>query len=160
MELLSDLDAAGISLAADGEALRFRTPPGVSIGPYVDRITANKSALLAAVRQRELDADVALLERGWAWLSAHRDDPRHETFEARWIERLRRYERSYAEAVSRELDPTLSGARADRRPIEATVPPSHRDGALPGECGWPKTCGVLGPCPRSLASRPCRLDVP
>jgi hypothetical protein len=45
-------------------------------------------------------------------------------------------------------------------PVEGSVPPPDWDGALPEECGWPKICCVLGPCPRCVAGRPCRLDGP
>jgi hypothetical protein len=153
--LLSELDAAGIALVAAGEDLRFQTPPGVSIGPFVARITAHKPALLAAARQRQLNADAAFLEREWTWLEEHPDDPRHDEREARWIERLQQYERSYAEAVSAPLEPATP-----QNLQEAPSPPAGWDGILPEACGWPKTCGVLGPCPRSLAGGPCRRDVP
>ncbi len=153
--LLSELDAAGITLMADGEDLRFRTPSDVSIKPFVIRIKAHKPELLATVRQRELNAEVALLERGWAWLEANPNDPRYEAFEARWVERLQRYERSYSEAVSGGHEPA-----PPQRLVEVTFPPATWDGTLPEECDWPKTCGVLGPCPRSLAGGPCRLDAP
>jgi hypothetical protein len=44
------------------------------------------------------------------------------------------------------------------RLVEATVAPPDWDGRLPEACGWPQACSVLGPCPRSLAGDPCRLD--
>jgi hypothetical protein len=154
--LLAELDAAGVHLALAGDDLRFRTQPGVSVARYRERITAYKPALLAAVRQRELAAEAALLERGWTWLEAHPDDPRHEAFEARWIERLQQYERSYAEAVSTEPNPSPAWAGVHVGPVEATIPAPDWDGTLPEECGWPNTCGVLGPCPRSLAGGRCQ----
>jgi hypothetical protein len=158
--LLSDLDAVGIALVADGEALLFQTPPSVSIGPFVARIMAHKPVLLAALRQRELEREGELLERGWTWLEEHPNDPRHEAFEARWIERLRRYERSSAEAVSAGLESTLPRAHVYQGPVEATAPPPDWDRTLPETCGWSHLCQVLGPCPRSLAGGPCRRDVP
>lgn len=39
--------------------------------------------------------DVAWLERGWAWLVANPQHPRHDEFEDAWIARLRAYERTY-----------------------------------------------------------------
>lgn len=151
--LLTDLDAAGVRLARAGDDLHFETRPGVSIAPYREQITAHKPALLATLRQRELDAEVALLEHGWAWLEAHPDDPRHAAFEARWIERLQRYERSSTEAISGGHEPLPR-----QGVVQASSPPAGWDGALPEACGWPKTCCLLGPCPRSAVGRPCRLD--
>ena len=39
--------------------------------------------------------DVAWLEKGWRWLRDNPSDPRHDAAEARWIARLRAYERAY-----------------------------------------------------------------
>jgi hypothetical protein len=66
-----------------------------------------------------------------------------------------------------DLATTLSTSEGDgdtaRRPgfsrlVEATIPPPDWAGTLPEACGWRKACSVLGPCPRSLAGDPCRLD--
>lgn len=142
--LLAELDAEGVRLSLAGDDLHFETRPGVSIATYREQITAHKPALLAALRQRELDAEVALLERGWAWLEAHPDDPKHDEFEARWIERLRQYERSYSEAVSggREPMPRRTGTDFGRSPGSTT--PSSPEG-LTGEPTGPKTTPVPSP---------------
>jgi hypothetical protein len=36
------------------------------------------------------------LEAGWRWLASQPNHPEHEPFLARWLERLREYERTYA----------------------------------------------------------------
>jgi hypothetical protein len=45
--LLAELEATGVRLSLAGDDLRYRTQPGVSIGPYREQITAHKPALLA-----------------------------------------------------------------------------------------------------------------
>ena len=55
-ELLVELDAAGVTLARDGDNLRFETRPGVSINPHRERIITNKPALLAALTS--LDTEI------------------------------------------------------------------------------------------------------
>jgi hypothetical protein len=51
--LLCELAAAGISIKRDGDGLRVRARPGVSIAAYRERIREAKPALLAVLRERE-----------------------------------------------------------------------------------------------------------
>lgn len=46
---LAELERAGVRLEREGEQVRYRTAPGVSIDPYRARIAALKPALLAAL---------------------------------------------------------------------------------------------------------------
>ena len=59
-ELLTELEAAGVRLTLAGDDLHFRTRPGVSIAPFVDQITAQKTALRKELLQREIVAAVTV----------------------------------------------------------------------------------------------------
>ena len=52
--LLAELEAAGINLTREGDNLRVRAQPGVSLAPYVERIRAHKPELLKEVLQRRI----------------------------------------------------------------------------------------------------------
>ena len=58
--LLDDLDATGVRLSLAGDDLRYRTRPGVSIAPYVERIRQDKPALLKELLQRQITAAVTV----------------------------------------------------------------------------------------------------
>jgi hypothetical protein len=49
------------------------------------------------------------------------------------------------------LDPTLRWAYVSKEPVEASVPPSGWDGAVPADCGKPAICAKLGACPLAQA---------
>jgi hypothetical protein len=51
--LLDELAAVGVRLSLAGDALRYQTRPGVSIAPYREQITTNKSALIALLRLQD-----------------------------------------------------------------------------------------------------------
>jgi hypothetical protein len=57
--LLAELEAVGIHLAREHDRLRVRGEPGVRLGPYLERITPHKPALLQALLQREIVAAVS-----------------------------------------------------------------------------------------------------
>ena len=61
--LLAELDATGISVTREGDNLRVRGNPGVSITPDMSRIKAHKPALLAALHVRERIVTAASVER-------------------------------------------------------------------------------------------------
>jgi hypothetical protein len=54
-------------------------------------------------------------------------------------------------------DSALDGRVVYRGSVEAAMPPTGWDGALPAACGWPDLCRRLGPCPR-YPDTPCRLE--
>jgi hypothetical protein len=54
--LLAELDALGIHLTREGDNIRVRAEPGISLAPYVERIRASKPALLREVLQRRIIA--------------------------------------------------------------------------------------------------------
>jgi hypothetical protein len=85
--LLDDLAAAGVRLSLAGDALRYQTRPGVSIAPYRERITTNRSAFIALLGLQDEMVSAASAARGafdraaydalwvrWNALAA-RDDP-------------------------------------------------------------------------------------
>jgi hypothetical protein len=47
------LAAAGVRLSLAGDALRYRTRPGVSIAPYREQMVTNKPALIALLRLQD-----------------------------------------------------------------------------------------------------------
>jgi hypothetical protein len=51
--LLAELAASGIGLTREGDNLRVRAEPGVSLAPHRERISAHKPTLLAELRLRE-----------------------------------------------------------------------------------------------------------
>src|SRR5688572_6866588 len=65
--LLAELDAAGIHLTREDDNLRVRAERGVSLAPYLERIKANKPALLRELLQRQivaaLDVEPAIFNR-------------------------------------------------------------------------------------------------
>ena len=58
--LLQELTATGIHLQCEEGNVRVRAEPGISLAPYLDRIKANKPALLAELRIREEVAAMGL----------------------------------------------------------------------------------------------------
>jgi len=52
--LLAELAAAGIHITREGDDLRVRVRRGTSIAAYLERITAQKPALLREVLQRQI----------------------------------------------------------------------------------------------------------
>lgn len=50
-ELLAELEAAGITVTCEGQDLRVRANPGVTLTPYLDRIRKMKPELLALLEQ-------------------------------------------------------------------------------------------------------------
>jgi hypothetical protein len=83
--------------------LRAHEEP-VTSGPYPTPQPVRVSTAPVATSQSHpcegggLDAATAFipqLEEGWRWLTTHPSHPEHESFFARWVERLRQYERSY-----------------------------------------------------------------
>jgi hypothetical protein len=67
---LAELEAAGIHLTREGDAVRARGEPGVSLAPYRDTIRASKPALLAELRARE-DLDAMGLDPALRWVSVY-----------------------------------------------------------------------------------------
>ena len=63
-QLLADLDAASVRVTRDGDDLRVRGKPGVSLAPYADRIRQHKPALLAELRLREQIIAAVTVEPG------------------------------------------------------------------------------------------------
>jgi hypothetical protein len=65
--LLAELNETGIHLTREGDNLRVRATPGISLAPYVKRITAQKAALLRELLQRRiiqaLDVEPAHFDR-------------------------------------------------------------------------------------------------
>ena len=97
VDLLAELEAAGVHLTRNDDVLRVRSKPGVDPAPYRERIHEAKPALLALLREREVIADlVDQLVAGWDWLDGHPQHPEHEAFLSRWLCRLSTYERAYA----------------------------------------------------------------
>jgi hypothetical protein len=54
--LLAELDGVGIHVTREGDNLRVRAELGISLVPYVERIAAQKPALLRVLRQRRIIA--------------------------------------------------------------------------------------------------------
>jgi len=52
--LLVELASAGIHLTREGDNLRVRAAPGVSLAPYMERIKAHKPELLKELLQRRI----------------------------------------------------------------------------------------------------------
>jgi len=127
--LLDELRGAGIRLHRDGDDLIAHVLPGVSLDPFRERIQQCRPALLREVSHREhvaaltaeptlvnrqppdpdeaIAALVAHLESGWAWLVSHPDHPEHEPFLARWLAKLREYERAFTAQHQRGDGPCL-----------------------------------------------------
>ena len=76
-ELLVDLVAAGITVTREGDNLRVRALPGVSLTPRLDCIRDHKPALLAELLQVRI---VALLDVE----REHFDRPEYERLLAMW----------------------------------------------------------------------------
>lgn len=77
--LLTELEAAGITLTRNGDRLHYQTQPGVSLEPFRDQIVANKPALIRELLQREIVTaasvdlahfDRAAFDRLWEQLRA------------------------------------------------------------------------------------------
>src|SRR6187431_2866544 len=49
VELLANLEAAGVQVSRDGDCLRVRGKPGVSLAPYIEQIRHYKANLLAVL---------------------------------------------------------------------------------------------------------------
>jgi TubC N-terminal docking domain len=56
--LLADLDAVGVHVTREGDALRVRGNPGADPAPYRERIREAKAELLRELLQREIVAAV------------------------------------------------------------------------------------------------------
>ena len=76
-DLLAELDAAGITVTREGDTLRVRGNPGVSLAPYGERLTAHKPALLAELLKVRIVA-VLNVERECF------DRPEYQRLLARW----------------------------------------------------------------------------
>jgi hypothetical protein len=73
--LLAEVAAAGIQVTRDGDNLRVRVRRGTSLAPYMERITANKPALLRELLQRQIVQT----------LDVDRDDFDRPAFDALWV---------------------------------------------------------------------------
>ena len=52
--LLADLEAVGIHVSREGDNLKVRGEPGVSLTPYLERIKPHKPTLLRELLQRQI----------------------------------------------------------------------------------------------------------
>ena len=141
LALLAALDAGGPVLMADGGEVRGQTTPEVRIGSCVARMTATKPARRQMLRQmlrpRALQDEAAVLDRGWTWLEAHPDHPKHDDFEERWIERLRQYERTDRQVCGEEGARARGGMRLIHREQRGTPSsPASPSSPSASPCGY------------------------
>ena len=72
---LAELEAAGIRVTREDDNLRVRAEPGISLAPYLERITANKPVLLRELLERRIIEAVTVEP-------AHFDRP---AYDALWV---------------------------------------------------------------------------
>jgi hypothetical protein len=130
--LLAELEAVGIQIIREGDNLRVRGEPGVSLAPYTERLREHKPAILVALGEREAT------ERHCTLMDGNRLTPE--------------------KTAVVDLDPTLAWAQVARNPVAATRPPSDWDGVVPAGCGAPLCCKMLGPCGHFAQNGWCWAD--
>jgi hypothetical protein len=84
--LLVELAGVGIHLTGEGDNLRVRAEPGISLSPYLERIKPHKSALLKALLQRQIVAALDVTRQGFdraeydrLWMLWHTQDAKEES---------------------------------------------------------------------------------
>ncbi len=134
--LLADLRARGVAVEAVDGRLRCRARPGTLTPSVLDRLRADREAVLAAL------ADPAVPDRS---------PERSAAEEAARI----------AAAIEAMPDLVKCGTCGFERNREiATCPACNPESRLPTDCLARTVCTVLGPCERQTAGNPCLVGAP